>query len=69
MTVKEFIEYQINRAPKLELAHRLHYEGSNTTLLAVLVECARKGLRLDRPEDLQTIQEELDRAQARQGGQ
>jgi hypothetical protein len=37
-------------------------------LLDVLVECARKGLRLDKAEDVATVQEELDRAMARQEG-
>jgi hypothetical protein len=46
----------------------LHYQGENIALLVVLIQCARKGLRLDRPEDLATIQEELDRAQAKQRG-
>lgn len=51
---------------RLQLDPRLHYDGDATALLAILVKCARRGLKLARAEDRQTIQEELDREMARQ---
>lgn len=47
---------------------KLRYQGKRAPLLRALHGCAKRGLDPAIPEDLATIQEELDRVMARQEG-